>query len=120
MAGVSSLFNTYYRLSKGYEQVTFPQRHNPYSEFRKLVSKLESDAKGLFDDTMVDFSYASSFSLNLIVVQTTTVPGINNMGFEPENPGCAVARPSSTVSQDTTSSPDADGALPCSRNIFVY
>lgn len=57
----------YFRLFKGYEETTFSMRHYPYSEFRRHVSKLERDAMGLLNDTLVSFSYILSFNLNLII-----------------------------------------------------
>jgi hypothetical protein len=65
--GVSSLMDMHCRLSKRYDEVTLRDRHNPYSEFRQNVSKLVSDARGLLNDTLVNFSYTSSFNLNLII-----------------------------------------------------
>jgi len=40
-------------LSKGYGEVTFAERHLPYTEFRKNVSILESDVCELLNDTLV-------------------------------------------------------------------
>lgn len=57
---ISRLLDMYYRLFKGYEEVTFSTRHNPFSEFRKHVAKLERDAMGLLNDTLVNFSYCPS------------------------------------------------------------
>jgi hypothetical protein len=42
-------------LSKGYGEVTFAERHLPYSEFRKNVSTLHSVAGVLLNDTLVNF-----------------------------------------------------------------
>ena len=53
--GVFRLMDMYYRLSQRYDESTFPERHNPLSEFRKLVSKLVGDARGLLNDTLVSF-----------------------------------------------------------------
>jgi hypothetical protein len=65
---VSSLMNTYHRLSTGYGEMAFVERHNPYSDFRDLVRKLDRDTKGLFKDTLVKLLiYASSFDVNLIM-----------------------------------------------------
>lgn len=69
MMGFSSLMDTYLRLSKRSDEAWFPERHNPYSEFRQQVSGLVQDAKALLNDTMVILrvSYASSFNLVLIM-----------------------------------------------------
>ena len=50
------------RLSKGYEEVSFPQRHLPYTLFRRQVAALEQHAKALLNDTLVKLSY--SFTIN--------------------------------------------------------
>jgi len=54
-AGVSSLLDQYYRLSEGYEEVTFAERHLPRTLFRKQVSALVQNAKALLNDNMVKF-----------------------------------------------------------------
>lgn len=41
------------RLCKGYEEVSFPERHLPYTLFRKQVTALEQHAKALLNDTLV-------------------------------------------------------------------
>ena len=53
--GVSSLVNMYCRLTKRCDEARFPERHNPYSEFRIQVSGLEQNAKALLNDTFVSF-----------------------------------------------------------------
>jgi hypothetical protein len=53
--GVPSLVNMYCRLSKRCDEARFPERHNPYSEFRIQVSGLEQSAKALLNDTFVSF-----------------------------------------------------------------
>jgi hypothetical protein len=47
-------------LSKGYGEVTFAERHLPYSKFRKNVSDLQKVASELLNDTLVNFSSTSS------------------------------------------------------------
>ena len=49
------LMDMYDVLSKGYGEVTFAERHLPYSEFRKDVWILQSDAMILLNDTLVNF-----------------------------------------------------------------
>ncbi len=114
----------YYRLSKGCDEMTFIERHIPRSEFRKHVGKLDNDTRVLFNDTLVKLlTYASSFDLNLImsiVLQTTTVPYLDNMGFhlQTENPRLAVERSSTSESPKVSSTP-CGGALLYSCNILV-
>jgi len=55
--GISSLTNMYYRINKRYEEATFRERHNPYSQFRIGVARLENHAKALLNDTLVKISY---------------------------------------------------------------
>ena len=50
---VSRLFDMLCRLCKGYEEVSFPERHLPYTLFRKQVTALEQHAKALLNDTLV-------------------------------------------------------------------
>jgi hypothetical protein len=108
--------------------MTLVGRHIPCTDFRKYVRKLDSDTRVLFDDTLVKFLiYASSFDLNLImsiVLQTTTVPHLDDMGFDPQNPTLAVVRPSTSTSPDAPSTPstscsDLGGALPYLSSILV-
>lgn len=121
---VSSLMDTYYRLSKGCDKMTFMERHIPYSEFREHVRKLDDDTSVLFNDTLVKLlTYASPFDSNLImsiVLQTTTVPHLDDMGFHlrTENPRLAVERLSTSESPKISSTP-CDGALLYSCNILV-
>src|SRR5260370_6976785 len=99
---VSSLMDTYYRLRKGCDEMTLVGRHIPCTDFRKYVRKLDSDTRVLFDDTLVKFLiYASSFDSSLImsiVLQTTTVPHLDDIGFHPQTLTLAVARPSTSKS----------------------
>lgn len=74
-------------LSKGYGEVTFAERHLPYSEFRKDVWVLQSDAMILLNDTL-----------------TTTVPYLMDKVSIPENP---MERPSSPKSPTAVSTPSA-------------
>lgn len=67
MMGFSSLMDTYLRLSKRSDEAWFPERHNPYSEFRQQVSGLVQDAKALLNDTMVN-----SPSLVCVVLQSSS------------------------------------------------
>jgi len=78
-AQLEALMDTHCRLSNRFDAVSFSERHNPFSEFRKYVSKFESDARVLLNDTL-----------------TTTVPHINDMGFNPKIPKrtIAIERPS--------------------------
>jgi len=78
---LESLMDTYYRLSKGGDEMTFVKRHIPFSEFRQHVRKLDHDTRELFNDTL-----------------TTTVPHLDDMGFDPQNPGLATDRSSSSGS----------------------
>ena len=100
-------------------------RHIPYSEFRGHVRKLVHDARGLLNETLVNFFiYSSSFDLNLImsiVLQTTTVPYLDDMGFDPRNPRLVTDRSSSSESSIAFPTPSTvvDGTLPYSRNILV-
>ncbi len=55
MAGFTSLMDMHCILSKGYGEVTFAERHFPYTEFRKNVSNLQDDAGALLNDTLVIF-----------------------------------------------------------------
>jgi hypothetical protein len=55
MAGFTSLMDMHCILSMGYGEVTFVERHLPYSKFRKNVSDLQSDTGELLNDTMVNF-----------------------------------------------------------------
>ena len=95
-------------LSLDYGDVTFAERHLPYSKFRKNVSDLQTDTSELLNDTLVNFSYAPFFDLNLItpiVIQTTTVPYLIDKRSSPENPRRAMERPSSSESPDAVSTP---------------
>jgi hypothetical protein len=127
---VSSLMNTYYRLSKGCDEMAFVDRHIPFSKFRQHVRKLDRDTRGLFNDTLVKFPiYTFSFDVNLIMsiaLQATTVPYLDDMGFDPKNPGLAMDRSSSSESSITfpipnhpASSTIVESTLPYSRNILV-
>jgi len=99
---LEELLDVYFRLFKGYEEATFPMRHYPYSEFRQHVSKLERDAMGLLNDTL-----------------TTTVPHLDDMGFDPKKPRREVARPSSLESSTPSAPyPDAD-AISMSRIVTI-
>ena len=62
--GVSSLMDTYCRLSKRSDEAWFPERHNPFSEFRQQVSGLVQDARALLNDTMVKFLVCIVFQSN--------------------------------------------------------
>lgn len=104
------------------------ERHMPCSEFRKHVRKFVRETGGLFDDTMVNFLiYTSSFDLNLVVsiiLQTTTVPHLDDMGFDPPNLRLAMDRSSrsessSACSHHPASYADVEGTLPYSRDILV-
>lgn len=75
------LINAYHRLNKGCDGMTLVERHIPYSKFRQHVRKLERDTRGLSNDIM-----------------TTTVPHLDDMGFDPQNPGLAMDRSSSSES----------------------
>ena len=55
MVGFIRLMDMYDVLSKGYGEVTFAERHLPYSEFRKDVWSIQSDASVLLNDTLVNF-----------------------------------------------------------------
>jgi len=82
-----TLMNTYYRLSKGCDEMAFVDRHIPYSEFRYHLSRFEEHAKALLKDTL-----------------KTTVPCVDDMGFDqfdPQNPGLAMDRSSSSESSIT-------------------
>lgn len=127
---VSSLTDAYYRLSRGCDTMSLVERHMPCSEFRKYVRKLDRDTEGLFNDTMVKFLiYTSSFDLNLIVsiiLQTSTVPHLDDMGFDLQNPILAMDRSSSSESSSafshhpaSSTDSDVEGTLPYSRNILV-
>jgi hypothetical protein len=86
----------YCRLSKRSEEASFPERHNPYSEFRQQVAGLVQDARALLNDTMVKF-LGCAFNLNLIapvVLQNTTVPFMDEIGFDPKKLKWGTARPS--------------------------
>ena len=65
MAGFTSLMDMHCILSKEYGKVTFAERHLPYSKFRKNVSDLQKIVGELFNDAVVNFSYTSTFDLNL-------------------------------------------------------
>lgn len=122
MVGFTSLMDKHSELSLDYGDVTFAERHLPYSKFRKNVSDLQTDASELLNDTLVNFSYAPFFDLNLItsiVIQTTTVPYLIDKRSSPENPRRAMERPSSSESPDAVSTPstpspgaDASSKLP--------
>ncbi|KAF8484115.1 hypothetical protein F5888DRAFT_1641216, partial [Russula emetica] len=81
---LQELMNKYCVLIKEYGEVTFAERHLPFSEFRKEVSDLECEASILFKDTL-----------------TTTVPSSMDKGSSPENPWW----PSSSESPDAVSTP---------------
>lgn len=53
--GISRLMDMHCRLIKRHEEASFPERHNPYSEFRKYVSTFEDEAKELLHDTLASF-----------------------------------------------------------------
>jgi len=84
---LQELMDMYDVLSKGYGEVTFADRHLPYSEFRKDVWILQTDAMVLLNDTL-----------------TTTVPYLMDKGSSPENP---MERPSSPKSPGAVSTPSA-------------
>jgi len=103
---LDDLTDMYCRLCKRSEEATFTERHNPYSEFREQVSGLVQDAKALFNDTM-----------------NTTVPFMDDIGFDPKSLRRGMARPSRPESLDTSSTksappPDAD-AIPMSRIVTI-
>lgn len=120
----SSLMDTCCRLNKRYDKAKLVECHNPYSDFRILVSKLESDARDLLNDTLVKLLIYLIFLSYLIippVLQTTTVPHIDDIKFDPRNPRWAMARPRPPEVFSTPSAPsrDVNGALPYLRNTFV-
>jgi len=99
---LDDLMDTYCRLSKRSDEAWFPERHNPFSEFRQQVSGLVQDARALLNDTM-----------------KTTVPFVDDIGFDPKKLRWGTARPSKSESLDsssTTSAPYPDaGAIRMSR-----
>jgi len=90
------LMNAYYRLSSGSDKMTLVERHIPFSEFRQRVRKLDRDTKGLFKDTL-----------------STTVPHLEDMGFDPQNLRLAMDRPSSSI--DHPASSTVVDAIPMTR-----
>lgn len=82
---LQELMYMYDVLSKGYGEVTFAERHLPYSKFRKDVSALQDEASELLNDTL-----------------TTTVPYLMDKVFSLENPA---ERPSSPKSPAAISTP---------------
>lgn len=120
MAGFTRVMDMHCILSKGYGEVTFAERHLPYSKFRKNVSDLQKSASELLNDTLVNFSYTSSFDLNLItplVLQTTTVPYLMDKGFSPDDPRWP-SRPESPDAAVSTPSTPLPGAGASSKLPF--
>lgn len=100
-----------------YDESTFAERHFPYSQFRNRVSKLEHLAKALLNDTLVEFLIRLIFqskSHYTIVIQTTIVPSIDDIGFDPKYSMREMAGPSSSELDafliPSALSPNADGA----------
>ncbi len=89
------------RLSKRIEESTFTERHFPYSEFRLHLSRFEEHARALLNDTLVNSAIRLVLRSSLIlsvVLQKTTVPGVDDLMFNPENSRRAMNRPSSSES----------------------
>lgn len=55
MVGFTSLMELHCVLSVGYGEVTFAERHLPYSKFWKNVSNLRKEVSELWNDTLVKF-----------------------------------------------------------------
>lgn len=55
MTGFTSLMDMHCELSVGYEEMTFAERHLPYSKFRKNVSDLRKHVGELLNDTLMNF-----------------------------------------------------------------
>ena len=111
MAGFIRLEDTYDILTQGYGDMTYAERHLPYTEFRKSVSLLLTDACGLLNDTLVKFFirlFLRSESHYLVVLQATTMPFLMDKGSSPEDPSW----PSSSESPDTVSTPTTPLPLP--------
>jgi hypothetical protein len=113
------------------DEAGFRERLNPHSEFRVQVSGLEENAKQLLHDTFVNILMPIFIQSELIptVLQKTTVPCLDDVGFDHRKARLAIARPPSSDSESPDnfftpcSTPSAlsfdSGALLCSQNTFV-